>query len=1200
MKRQLFLVSIFFLGLFVLPQISSAYLAPHNEVSNNIACEDCHILDRWGGGTPPIPYFLKPCEICHTNDTGSGYTRTSAPAVQTHSFEAVGASTRFGNWVRNCEDCHGHKFTEMPLATGTFDPTTGFSVNGGNTTFSVNFTSIDPKWDENDPVNWNQKTWDQKTGQERGLIYTVTYPDAAGFCSSAIETYCTQDADCPTGETCNFELKTTSFEIIARSGNSITVQGDLAAFIANPANPFPINLDGNFEIFYGQFIRTTVDGRTVIIADSTTFARNDELGGPDPLSVPPGSGLIDSSPNGICQVCHTQTNHWRNDGTGADHFKDDDCAFCHEHPQGFMPSCNTCHGFPPDPLVFTPAPTGSQTSGLHGIHVEKLSGRSTDENPCDFCHVTGMPVTPIINDPNGLQIDFNMPYDDGSSANDPDIYDGTGTSYRGQAGVSYDQTALTTVTNDGTLGNGSMTCSNIYCHSSGQSLIFGSQPLGLSPAWDGSTLDPDGLTCNNCHKAVPDNDLHSQHVLVRKFDCNNCHFTTVTAADYPFAVPDIQDPTLHVNGKFDVVPSPTYNTTSQTGLSNPFTYSPAPNGGTCFFPTDGTASCHSRFIKPLTAVWQTFPPPSFCGNGIVEGNEACDDNNNNDFDACSNACKTQTLEGPATDCTDADGDAFVDIADNANGCYVTGAPTTAPPYDECDNDPGKLTTTTYYEDADGDGFGSPDVTMQSCTDPGAPWVLQDSDCDDTDPAVNPDAGCNAVYFPAIKDGPHPDGLWLNFLTLCSVDPSVTVDLAIVLYNSNGSINFTAAKTIPANACLVETPNFIKHGALDVETFDGTIIIEAEPDKPIIAMTNSIAPNNEAFDIYEAPAAKQNHFFPAGFDNAAQEYGNILHIQNLRSTPVTVTVDYIDDILPTVTDIQEIPGHGEYEKIVRSVFGGDFNGSIRISTDSAENTVTAMLRYEKMVGSVVEAMSIDESSTERTALYYPYLFDGHNDYNNFISSINPAASQSVDCTNNYYRNAGTAYFTDGPTTIAAGARSTTTPCFAMDGVLTCDQTDEVSGTAWVNDPAFFEVGEYEGGMIGTCTGNTFSSTNVIKFANVEGLDFYESATPQSKMIFPQVFEENGFSNTLHLLNPNAVAVTVTITLKFTDGTVLGTSSPTIPPFGKHIMQPNTINTNPLNLQTNGSLTVDAGANTVAGVLVYELPTMITVYEGIATP
>jgi Putative metal-binding motif len=57
-----------------------------------------------------------------------------------------------------------------------------------------------------------------------------------------------------------------------------------------------------------------------------------------------------------------------------------------------------------------------------------------------------------------------------------------------------------------------------------------------------------------------------------------------------------------------------------------------------------------------------------------------------------------------------------------------------------DVDPGS--SSTWYTDADGDGYGDPDLPSQSCDAP-AGAVANGDDCDDGDPLRNPDAPCES-------------------------------------------------------------------------------------------------------------------------------------------------------------------------------------------------------------------------------------------------------------------------------------------------------------------------------------------------------------------------------------------------------------------------------------------------------------------------
>ena len=79
------------------------------------------------------------------------------------------------------------------------------------------------------------------------------------------------------------------------------------------------------------------------------------------------------------------------------------------------------------------------------------------------------------------------------------------------------------------------------------------------------------------------------------------------------------------------------------------------------------------------------------------------------------------------DCDDADPAVNPEAAETCNGVD-----------DDCDGDVDEGVLSTFYDDADGDGFGDPDSPVEACSAPSGA-VADGSDCDDGDPAVNPDA-----------------------------------------------------------------------------------------------------------------------------------------------------------------------------------------------------------------------------------------------------------------------------------------------------------------------------------------------------------------------------------------------------------------------------------------------------------------------------
>ncbi|MCB9760223.1 MAG: hypothetical protein H6739_10345 [Alphaproteobacteria bacterium] len=162
---------------------------------------------------------------------------------------------------------------------------------------------------------------------------------------------------------------------------------------------------------------------------------------------------------------------------------------------------------------------------------------------------------------------------------------------------------------------------------------------------------------------------------------------------------------------------------------------------------------------------ETTPDDDLDGDGYAAA-EDCDDG-----DAAINPGAVEACNGVDDDCdgeiddavgdvwyADVDGDGYGDpdaptqscegvsgtVADNTD-CDDTRAdvyPGFTEACDELDNDCDATVdegvTTTFYQDADGDGHGTADVTAEACSQPTG-YAAGDTDCDDTNGAVSPNA-----------------------------------------------------------------------------------------------------------------------------------------------------------------------------------------------------------------------------------------------------------------------------------------------------------------------------------------------------------------------------------------------------------------------------------------------------------------------------
>ncbi len=129
-----------------------------------------------------------------------------------------------------------------------------------------------------------------------------------------------------------------------------------------------------------------------------------------------------------------------------------------------------------------------------------------------------------------------------------------------------------------------------------------------------------------------------------------------------------------------------------------------------------------------------------CASGIDEGCSC--------LDGATEACGTSDGAGGVLEEGECAAGLRLCVAGTWGGCVGSIAPQPESCNgrdDDCDATADEGVTTTYFRDADGDGFGAPGATASACAPP-AGYVATSTDCDDTDAAISPGQAerCNGV------------------------------------------------------------------------------------------------------------------------------------------------------------------------------------------------------------------------------------------------------------------------------------------------------------------------------------------------------------------------------------------------------------------------------------------------------------------------
>lgn len=449
--------------------------APHN--TNNqtwsITCSRCHYdstsTPTWATlpTTTDATFLNNLCTDCHSA-SGMPTADPRYTDVKTHSATETASSYWSGNWTVECRVCHSPHYQQQ-ATNPTFNAQPGVNMITGTSTAIVTSTSS---------------------------TITSLYSDTANFPANAyIGALLVPNTAYPARV----------YRIRSHTTQTIFVDGAINPVYAKPGQTFGIR--------YGKMVnanmRTPYSGTRQVKFFGETGVNSFGTG-------------VDATTTAVCQVCHTQTTSFNSSGsqeagahpTGVAGVQP--CTDCHSHATGFKAGgCTNCHGSPPvdsSTLVFKNKdgnPVSSQSPGA-GAHLKHTASAGLG---CDKCHNNGM--TSAATGDFRINLDFKL-----GATRVGGIYDAT-------SRITYTVTGNATAPSTTVTTGGTLRCTNLYCHSSGQSAT-GASATPVYPATPPTWTNAASGACGTCHgktSATLTTGNHAQHLAATTLvaGCGDCH-----------------------------------------------------------------------------------------------------------------------------------------------------------------------------------------------------------------------------------------------------------------------------------------------------------------------------------------------------------------------------------------------------------------------------------------------------------------------------------------------------------------------------------------------------------------------------------------------------------------------------------------------------------------------------------------------------
>ena len=195
--------------------------------------------------------------------------------------------------------------------------------------------------------------------------------------------------------------------------------------------------------------------------------------------------------------------------------------------------------------------------------------------------------------------------------------------------------------------------------------------------------------------------------------------------------------------------------------------------------------------------------------------------------------------------------------------------------DNCDSqiDEG-LISTTYYVDADGDGYGST-TSLMVCFDPGIGYVLNNNDCDDSNNNINPGATeiCNGI-------DDDCDNLIDENAFITSIQPASAIIGTTITIKGSGFTGITSV--------LFNNVAAISFSVVDDTTI--TVVVPVGAQNGLITLSNNVCgpvTSNSIFTVLPSTATLHLKLFIQGFYIGSGQMTPVLYNNGLTTDAYAV-------------------------------------------------------------------------------------------------------------------------------------------------------------------------------------------------------------------------------------------------------------------------------------------------------------------------